>query len=490
MQQPEHYGVKKKNMVLPSDVEKVRLDVFDESDPVQHCQKIMVGCGIYFGFRGRSEHACLRHCDAQRGFYETGHAYEGKRFVGIGQLKDDKKHNVSTHNNYVRDTEDIMRMPVLDEDDPNDFASSFLRYLDRLDDHQERMYCYVDPKKIGTAKPYFAKKPLGKDKIHALQLNSAERMGLDMKYFLGGHAWRHFMVQGMVNDPTVPLQESMKASRHTSISAHMGYTSSDRVSEGRKISALLRRNNAVVQEEEKPAMSVTCKTDYKPVEVFREPENTQDEFAIFKEECGLVESSDPWEDAMLQVEPDFDAFMLEPCPPVSQKSVDTSPTTSQRAVETARASYDALLLQNKDLSSANVRKRQQVQNPYAKKQKVINPYLKKSSSRVLTPVNSNKIHNPYRVTLKQSTMSREQAEIRRLRMEMRKLRKEACERDAEYRRKSREEAREREAEHRRDIDDYRQRLCDMQQTYEFNHNAGNWSHYQGGNHHHNKNHYY
>ena len=79
---------------------------------------------------------------------------------------------------------------------------------------------------------------------------------------------------------------------------------------------------------------------------------------------------------MLQVEPHFDAFMLEPCPPVSQKSVDTSPTTSQRAVETARASYDALLLKNKQLSSANVQKRQQVQNPYAKKQKVLNPYLK------------------------------------------------------------------------------------------------------------------
>ena len=194
-----------------------------------------------------------------------GRTYEGKKIVGIGQLKEDKKSNVSTHNNYVRDTEDIMRMPVLDEDDPNDFASSFLRYLDRLDDHQECMYCYVDPKKIGTVKPHFAKKPVGKDKIHKLQLNAAERMGLDMKYFRGGHAWRHFMVQGMVNDPTVPMQELMKAARHTSISAHVGYTSSDRVSKGRKIEALLRRNNVVGQEEEKPTMSDTCKKDYKPV---------------------------------------------------------------------------------------------------------------------------------------------------------------------------------------------------------------------------------
>ena len=165
-----------------------------------------------------------------------------------------------------------MRMPVLDEDDPNNFASSFLCYLDRLDDHQECMYCYVDHKKIGTAKLYFAKKPVGKFKIHELQLNSAERMGLDMKYFRRGHAWRYFMVQGMVNDPTVPMQESMKVAHHTSVSAHMGYMSSDRVSKDRKIEALLHRNNVVrQQEEEKPAMSDTCKPDYKPFEVFCEP---------------------------------------------------------------------------------------------------------------------------------------------------------------------------------------------------------------------------
>ena len=73
--------MKKKNMVLPSDVEKVRLDIFHKSDPVQHCQrKIMVGCGIYFGFHRRSEHASLQQCNSQR------------------ELKEDKKLKVSTHN--------------------------------------------------------------------------------------------------------------------------------------------------------------------------------------------------------------------------------------------------------------------------------------------------------------------------------------------------------------------------------------------------------
>ena len=81
------------------------------------------------------------------------------------------------------------------------------------------------------------------------------------------------MVQGMVrNDPMVPMRESMKAVRHTSVSKHMGYTSSDRVREGKKIDVLLRRNNVVRQEVEKPAMSDMCKTDYEPVKVFHEPE--------------------------------------------------------------------------------------------------------------------------------------------------------------------------------------------------------------------------
>ena len=58
-------------------------------------------------------------------------------------------------------------------------------------------------------------------------------------------------LHGAGNDPTVPMQESMKAACHTSISTHMGYTSSDRVSEGRKIEALLHRNNTIGHEEKK-----------------------------------------------------------------------------------------------------------------------------------------------------------------------------------------------------------------------------------------------
>ena len=181
------------------------------------------------------------------------------------------------------------------------------------------------------------------------------------------------MVTGMVNDPMVPLQELTKVACHTSVSAHMAYMSSERVSEGKKIEGLLHRNNVVTEKEKKPTKSDTCKVDYEPVKVFYESENTEEEFDAFQEEYRLLGSS---HHAMLQVEHDFDTYMLESYPPMSQILLDTSTTASQQAVEMARANYDTLLLQNQQLSSATVQKRQLVVNLYAKKQKDVNPYLK------------------------------------------------------------------------------------------------------------------
>ena len=60
--------------------------------------------------------------------------------------------------------------------------------------------------------------------------------------------------------------------------------------------------------------------------------------------------------AILQVKHDFNTYMLESCPPMSQKSLDKSATTSQQVVEMARANYDALLLQNQQVSWATVQK--------------------------------------------------------------------------------------------------------------------------------------
>ena len=88
-QQPEHYAVKKKNIVLPSDEKKVKLSIIDESDMIQHIQKVVTKCGIYFAFRSRDEHSYLRQSDVYRDCFEPKHAYAGRKFVGIGGLKHD-----------------------------------------------------------------------------------------------------------------------------------------------------------------------------------------------------------------------------------------------------------------------------------------------------------------------------------------------------------------------------------------------------------------
>ena len=68
--------------------------------------------------------------------------------------------------------------------------------------------------------------------------DTARIMGLDTKHFSGEHVLRHFIIQGMVKHPNVPLQELMKVQGH-SVSAHLANMSSDFVTEGKKIVGFL-----------------------------------------------------------------------------------------------------------------------------------------------------------------------------------------------------------------------------------------------------------
>ena len=46
---------------------KVKLSMFDESDPCQHQMKILFGCGAKFGFRGSKEHVFLELRHVRKG---------------------------------------------------------------------------------------------------------------------------------------------------------------------------------------------------------------------------------------------------------------------------------------------------------------------------------------------------------------------------------------------------------------------------------------
>jgi integrase len=203
----------------------------------------MVGCGIYFGFRGVQEHCQLRVQDITIGVFGPDDPYPNRKYVGIGFLVNEKKHKVSTHESYERDTSNIMRIPVLDINDPNDFAGCIIRYLKKLEPGQVRMYCYLDPKKEPGAKyPFHKNKQIGKNPINSMFKEAVAIMGLNTENFRGGHAFRRYFVTGMANDPNVPLAESMRAARHTSVSAHMAYMQHSSATEAARVTHLLNRN--------------------------------------------------------------------------------------------------------------------------------------------------------------------------------------------------------------------------------------------------------
>ncbi len=85
---------------------------------------------------------------------------------------------------------------------------------------------------------------MGHNTVSNLFKGAVKDMGLDMTYIRGAHSLRHHMITTLANDPNVSLKESMKASRHKSMSAHLQYIRSDHTSESQKIASLLKANNA------------------------------------------------------------------------------------------------------------------------------------------------------------------------------------------------------------------------------------------------------
>ena len=80
------YAVKRKNCIKAEDRHKVRLDKFDESDHNQHIEKCVVGCGVYFGFRGAKEHVMLKIEDVSTGTYLKGSDFEGSSYFAFALI--------------------------------------------------------------------------------------------------------------------------------------------------------------------------------------------------------------------------------------------------------------------------------------------------------------------------------------------------------------------------------------------------------------------
>ena len=243
--QPGYAEKSTTNRLSESDADKVCISAFDESDPRQHTMKILFGCGLYFGFRGRSEHQNLEKEHIGTGIFQKDHAYGGLPYVGV-KVMNDKTNRITLHNSYTRDTGKLMRIPVLDDDPTSScFGGSLLRYVKKMNNDQRFVHCRsVDVSKRhsqikrGLKGFYYENCRLGQNKIAQLFKEGADILGVDSNNFCP-HSLRALFITNMVNNGNVSNEESMKAARHSSVSAHLEYQETGQVSEGNRIKCLL-----------------------------------------------------------------------------------------------------------------------------------------------------------------------------------------------------------------------------------------------------------
>lgn len=280
-----------------SDFSRLKLSKFNENIHSEHCMKCIVTCGVFFGFRSIDEHTYLCPNDIQTGYYESGHPFEGKRWVGIGGLVD-KTQKLSVHRNYVRDTADLMKAPL--SVDESCGMGALLRMKEKSVEGQKRLYCYLNEKTNKCQRG----KVIGKNTIAAYHKAAAGILGVDQSSFVGGHAWRGVHISINANNNNLNLKDKMASSRHTSVSAFLGYIQPDEHAEAARMSRLLEAtgNGSVlegvcdgssameVEEEEEsrsshPNMNVKPSTLSEKMQLEAEFEEADDE-----EECGSKSS--------------------------------------------------------------------------------------------------------------------------------------------------------------------------------------------------------
>ena len=492
-----NYGVKRLNNVLAKDRHKVRLSKFDESDPKQHIEKCLVGCGTYFCFRGEGEHASLLVEQVVIGYYEPEHEFTGKQFVSIGHLVKDKKKKLDANNSWVRDTTNIMRIPIFDTDDnPNtdDFGASLKRLKQKATPGQKRLYCYWNEKNG----EFHAQKPIGRNTIRQYHKDAAKRLGIDEDSFRGGHAWRSFAITTMVNDPSVSNAESMLASRHKSMSAQLPYQLTDIISEGNRMKSLLHANGAShchVPGKSVEVVPSTSKNSSVNM-ISSSPIFTQQELQALEEDLvtDLDEPLSPKHDFDIHEEDNSD-FTHSYGPMDTQQEFEALETDLASTLEypsTSGATYGTM--QSQTISETGSSYFNQITNPYKKpnftnpkrKPAVTNPYEKKKSpvpnvqkAQPLSQSSSSQglVDRARELVASASTMqgqflqkkkvmSDRQAEIRRLIVQLQDEKRQKL--------TAQRILRAAQEEHRLDVDDLETRLTDLQQDYEFNHKQGTW----------------
>lgn len=213
----------------------------DENDIVRHQKKLIGIMGTHFGLRGRGEHADLRKCNVIMGKFEPSSRFKNHDFIGLTGLLD-KTTKVSATNDYARKSNNNMRLPIIDPEDPRDPGAIFKRYVDKMHPHQDRVYCRPATSKQlrifkmqgnnnAAMSPH---QPYGVNKIAKLLKEIGEETGIDCR----GHGLRRLFLTTLVNDPAVSVEESLAAGRHGSVAAQRTYMQRNHTSEANRFAAL------------------------------------------------------------------------------------------------------------------------------------------------------------------------------------------------------------------------------------------------------------
>ena len=100
---------------------------------------------MYFGLHGNTKHTSLEVSNITHGIFPSSHPYAGLQYYGLDGLLD-KTLKLGVHTDYVRPTENNMRVPVIDNDPwSGDLGGSIARYLEKLAPGQTRLYCKPVP---------------------------------------------------------------------------------------------------------------------------------------------------------------------------------------------------------------------------------------------------------------------------------------------------------------------------------------------------------
>ena len=236
------YGEKNKAcQVQDEDVPKFKMSVFDENDPVQMQEKLLVSFGLCAGFRGNKEHAYLKVHDVVNGFFPSDHpTFPDLEWWGLKSIDSDKVTTLGMNCDYVPDCTVLGRFPVLPDLPDADFGGTIKRYVENHLPRSEtcnRFHRRISP----DGKRFLPNCPVGHNKIREVFKSAFKRLGVSNWGEMHSHALRGLFGDRLASDKNVTIKEGMAAMRHKSVAAFTTYQRDNtKQGEGSRLNAVLQ----------------------------------------------------------------------------------------------------------------------------------------------------------------------------------------------------------------------------------------------------------